>query len=253
MAQDDLPPCELPRFWASSPIPVIVDKGAKQEKFFVHEDLLMYASEYFRTALFSNFEEGKTKICRLEEDNACAFDLFVQYLYTNDYDVTVAVPFAEGGTGSAYHQMHAAAYALGNKIMAPRFQRLVLCKMALAVGPKRDIDMTLLLDMATTIYAGTTSGDGDDMRTLMAKYCASRFPKPEEELDEDTDTETTKKREELEELWSKEEIAALVDSQLNDFIIDVLSEVRGAAPFSHWLFTENLYVWGVVRCWKFRG
>lgn len=150
MAQTDVSPSLLPRYMTSSPVSVIVDKGTKQQKFFVHESLLTHASHYFRTALASSFKEGETKICRLEEDNAYAFDLFVQFLYTNDYDMNLAFS-KEGGTKPCYCRMHAHAYALGNKIVAPKFKSLVLCKLATLLDGWIIINMELLLDIATIV------------------------------------------------------------------------------------------------------
>ena len=219
MAQFDIPPYRLPQYRTSPPISVIVDKPPKQKTFYVHSVLLTHSSRYFRTALNSMFKEGETKVFYLEEDDAYAFDLYVQYLYTNNYDVTLAVPHEDGGTEPMYYRMHAAAYALGNKLVASKFKELVLRKSALVMEPWRDIDMKLVVDMASMIYEGTSTHDGHEMRLVMAKYCASRFGK----LHKDARGVT--------EAWSKEDITAFVDSQLTEFIVDVLGEVQGAEFF----------------------
>lgn len=240
MAQTDQPPCRLPRYRLSSPISVVVDKGAKQQKFFVHESLLTHASQYFRTALSSRFKEGETRTCNLEEDDAYAFDLLVQYLYTNDYDVTLALSDKEGGAQPFYFRLHAQAYALGNKLVASKFKRLVLCKLA-TVLPRSGITMKLILEMAAIIYEGTSSEDGGEMRTLMAKYCASRFGKYKGMVDES---------------WSKEEITALADSQLPEFVADVMGEVQGVAIFSAEAIMASLSLsnaYQYATCWEFKG
>lgn len=238
MAQTDCSPSVLPKYATSNPISVTVDKAGKQQKFFVHESLLIHASQYFQTALSSGFQEGETKSFFLEEDDARAFNLFVQYLYTNNYDATLAVSPAEGGTSPVYLRMHAAAYALGNKLMAPRFQRLVLYKVALVLTPDRNIDMKLVLDVASTIYEGTSTDNGHDMRAIMAKYCASRFGHYEGMIEKS---------------WSKEEITALVDAQLPEFVADVMGEMRGAGIFSAPASLNSPKDYQVERCWKFRG
>ncbi len=215
MAQFDVPPYRLPWFRTSPPISVIVDKPPNQKTFYVHSSLLTHSSQYFCTVLNSMFKEGETKICYLEEDDASAFDLYVQYLYTNKYDVTLTVPHGDGGTEPMYYRMHAAAYALGNKLVAPKFKKLVLFNFASVLEPGRAIDMKLVLDMAITIYEGTSTHDGHEMRLILAKYCASRFKK----LDKDASGVT--------EAWSEGDITAFVDAQLIEFIADVLGEVQG--------------------------
>lgn len=217
MAETDCSPSVLPGYATSSPISVTVDKAGKQQKFFVHESLLIHASQYFQTALSSGFQEGETRSFFLEEDDARAFNLFVQYLYTDNYDPTLVVSPAEGGTSHVYLRMHAAAYALGNKLMAPRFQRLVLHKVLLVLTPDSNIDMKLVLDMASTIYGGTSADDGHYMRATMANYCASRFGHYQGMKEES---------------WSKEEITALVECQLPEFVADVMGGVRGVGIFS---------------------
>ena len=162
---------------------------------------------------------------RLEDDDAYAFDLYVQYLYTNDYNVTSAISQEDGGTDPIYYRMHAAAYALGNKLVAPKFKCLVLYKLAQVLIPERDLFMELVLDMAETVYEGTTTQDGHEMRAMLAKFCASRFAKPTKNLD---------KR-----IWHKREIADFAESKLTEFIADVMCEVQGQ-EFSATAFVSNL-------------
>ena len=246
MAQVEVTPHELLRYSTSPPVTITVDEPPNQRTFYVNSALLIHASQYFRTALKSNFKEGETQICRLEEDNADAFDLFVQYLHSTDYDVTLAFSKEEGGTGPMYYRMQAAAYALGNKLVAPKFKRLVLCKLAMAMGPGKTINMKCVVDMAATVYHGTSTDDGQEMRTVMAKYCASRFGKSVED-------ETSKANNGR---WNKVQITTFAECQLSEFISDVLLELQGAeswSPVGDYVANLGLPIYQFMTCNKLIG
>ena len=153
--QTEVPPYRLSRLKTSPPITVIVDKPPRQKIFHVHSALLTHSSRYFRIALSSRFIEGEKQICRLIDDDAYAFDLYMQYLYTNGYDVTLAISIENGVTDQNYHRMHATAYALGNELVAPKFKQLVLIKLARELQFSNCTNMELVLDMARTIYRVT--------------------------------------------------------------------------------------------------
>ena len=221
--QADVPPYRLVHSKTSPPITVIVDKLPRQKTFYIHSALLTYSAHYFRTALSSKFTEAETKICRLEADDAYAFDLYAQYLYTNDYDVTLAISKEDGGTDPIYFRMQAAAYVLGSKLFAPKFKQLVLDKFAKALMLSDCSSMELILDLAKRIYEFNSTEDGCEMRALVAQFCASRFGKLQKGPPY---------------RWCKKDIEAFMGFELTDFTIDVLGELRGE-EFSADTLTSN--------------
>ena len=216
---DQHPPAHLKlNFHESLPIPLFVGEGDQQRVFYVHETLLTTVSEYFRTALQGNFIEGQEKICRFPEDNVPAFYAFVQFLYKGTYKCSTAHP---DGNQQSWFRLHARCFALGNKLVAPSFKKYVVyrCASVLASGrcPETPTIPTMLA-MADDIYSGTLPEDGHDMRDLLAEYCASRFGRVKRE---DGDGSPA--------CWETADIRALVESQQEEFITDVMSKV-GAAP-----------------------
>lgn len=91
-------------FFESPTVQVTV--GDNQRTFHVHIDLLTQHSKYFEISLNSRFVEGRTKQVVLENDNADAFHLFVQWLYNGEYNVTKARSVEDGGCEEMYYAFH---------------------------------------------------------------------------------------------------------------------------------------------------
>ena len=81
-----------PNFYKPLPIPIFVGEGNQQRVFYAHELLLTTSSEYFRTALQSNFIEGQQKTCHFPEDDPRTFDVFLQYLYKGNWSLKLTQP-----------------------------------------------------------------------------------------------------------------------------------------------------------------
>ena len=101
---------------------ITVGKNDAQKTYYVHRQRLIENSEYFRTALNSNFEEGQSFIFRLEEDDPQAMWLFAASQYTVLDDIFSQLYFKEDATlkFSIDHCLnrHAHAFVLGNKLVA---------------------------------------------------------------------------------------------------------------------------------------
>ena len=187
-------------FLFSSMITVIVGTGRKEKIFYVHERLLTDASHYFKTALQSNFTEARTKLFRLEEDDANAFQLFVEYLYgfletdeDRDYSFTDCVK----------------AFALGDKLLAPGFKRQTVMWVAEGFLHKNapvPVSMPSMLRAAKVVYNGVPKKRGLKMRRLLRGYCASRLR---------THSRQTRP-------WTKAERLMLAKSHHYKFIADVM-------------------------------
>lgn len=156
---------------------VQITVGDEQRTFHVHMDLLMQHSKYFKISLNSKFVEGRTKQVVLEDDNADAFHLFVQWLYNGEYNVTKARSVEIGGCEEVYYGFHAEAYALGNKLVAPAFKIYIVKKLLKVLGRFDEVSITILMEMVDIMYEGTSKEDGYDIRMVLATYCANRIGK----------------------------------------------------------------------------
>ena len=196
--------------------------GDDGRTFYVHQCLLEENSEHFRRAIASNFREAHDRIFDLDDEDPAAFDLFVQYVYDSDYKVASTLSRASGGCRETWYPMHAAAYALGNFLIAPGFKDLVFKKLATCFERGDDISMELVLDMAKTIYSGTSSQDGNEMRLMIAYYTASRFgrePRGHHCLARSGAR-----------IWTADEITELATA-LPDFVANVMRGLSSSATF----------------------
>ena len=139
-----------------------------------------------------------------------------------DYKVANTLSRESGGCREVWYPIHAAAYALGNFLIAPGFKDLVLKKLVICFERGDDIPMAVVLDMARTIYNGTSTQDGKEMRLLMAYYTACRFgPRLKGHY---CATRTGART------WIADEIRELAED-LPEFIADVMRGLSSCTPF----------------------
>lgn len=97
-------------------MPVVeVVVGEDAVVWYLHETLLIASSEFFKAAIKHSFKEGTERRIVLAEDGNAAFQLFVQYLYTQAFQSSSLQPLIE-------------AYVLGDKLGASEFRRQALDK-----------------------------------------------------------------------------------------------------------------------------
>lgn len=185
-------------FLISPTVTVTVGTGKDEKTFYVHERLLMDASQYFKTALQSHFSEAGTKVFRLDEDDPVAFQLFVEYLYN-----------FEGEKRASRSLISCAdAFVLGCKLVAPAFNRKVVEWTVEDMLNRPPLLMRTLLQAVAIICNRTTETDGKSMRKLLVMYCASRLGCPK-----------NKKK-----TWSRAQRSILVKSRQQEFLADVLGQ-----------------------------
>jgi len=192
--------------------------SVRRDRRYVHKDQLVHKSAYFRTSLESEFLEGQTQQVLLDQDDPNAFDVFVQWIYKGDYNVQMALPEEERRTEEAWYELHARAYSLGNRLIAPDFKKIIE-KLATDFERHDDLTMALVIKIAEIIYDGTSNEDGNEMRSLLAMYCGSRIsrqsPQPY--------------RVDPRQYFSKEELYKLAHCGQQDFVADVLCNVNAGA------------------------
>ncbi|KAK5092358.1 hypothetical protein LTR70_003955 [Exophiala xenobiotica] len=69
------------QFLRSLIVTIVVGKGSKAQSFPIYKDLLTTHSPYFKACLNGAWEEGKTNIVRLEDDNPKAFEIVANWLF----------------------------------------------------------------------------------------------------------------------------------------------------------------------------
>ncbi|KAK4692921.1 hypothetical protein P7C71_g4374, partial [Lecanoromycetidae sp. Uapishka_2] len=135
--------------------------GATKIRFQVHEDLLCEASSFFNTAFHSHFKEGAEKEMTLPEDDAELFDVFVQWLYHQHYEI----PASDLGRGYLLQTMR--LYILADKYQITKFKTNIVD--TLVIRSKTDKTPPSFI-AAHHIYANTPAKSG--MRRMIADWYA---------------------------------------------------------------------------------
>lgn len=202
-------------FLLSPTITVTVGTGEDQKTFYAHERLLVDASQYFKTALQSNFSEAGTKTFKLDEDKSAAFQLFVEYLYN----------FGGENKASRTLLICMEAFVLGCKLVAPAFNRKVVEWAAEDLVDKPPLLMKTLLQAVAIIRNGTSEMDGKLMRRLLVIYCATRLGCPKNQ----------KKP------WSKTQRMILVRSRQQESLADILGQDLPVKLSGKKRFVKNVF------------
>ena len=142
-----------------------VGGGTTQETFAGHKNLLEKHSQFFASALNSNWKEGNDNHVTLEDDLAEAFDTFLKFLYSGkifsikDGDSTRH----PGETYSHDKEWERLAYCwmLGEKLLSSSFKDAItdtiICKMQ---DTKMQDTRSWPLDLHGTVYQGSAGDRG---------------------------------------------------------------------------------------------
>jgi hypothetical protein len=115
----------LSRSLASPTIAVTV---AKSKTFYLHLDLLTAESERFSNSLTGRFKEAEERAIEIEDEETDLFGFFVEYLYRDRSILSREVQHY-----SEYVTL-ARLYAMGERLMAPKFQSYSLRRFAHSLG-----------------------------------------------------------------------------------------------------------------------
>ncbi|KAJ8111849.1 hypothetical protein OPT61_g5650 [Boeremia exigua] len=109
---------------------VIIEIGTERQRYHVHKALLARHSDYFNRALTGSWEEAQEGVVALNDVDTAAFDLFLQWLYTqtmpNDMQISTITETddLEGdddGEQTSLLWIYIRAYVLGTRILSPAF------------------------------------------------------------------------------------------------------------------------------------
>ena len=215
-------------FVTSLPVRLIVGEDDAEETFYVHQRLLVERSEYFNTALRSNFPEAQTQTFRFKEDNPQAMWLFASSHYMNLEEIFEELYQMNSYKDSSSRfsmedclHRHAQAFVLGNKLMSGGFKISLLRNLCSFFKAQENqlVGMTSLVEAARVVYSGTSSEDGWEMRKLLAIYCATRLGPGIGPGDPHNQARSKHP-------WSMEDRSLLAASGLEEFIADVFGEAQ---------------------------
>lgn len=113
------------RVLTSSVIAVTV---AKSRTFYLHSNLLTFESERFSNSLTGRFKEAEEKAIELDDEDPDLFGFFVEYLYRDR-----SILSREPEHYSEYVTL-ARLYAMGERLIAPKFQSYSLWRFAQSLG-----------------------------------------------------------------------------------------------------------------------
>ncbi|KAG9666959.1 hypothetical protein KCU95_g18048, partial [Aureobasidium melanogenum] len=125
---------------------VTIEVGPENKAFIIHEDLLFFYSDYFRTAFKGSFREANEGKLSLPEESTKTFYIFNSFIYTGqlrDMDSVIGIELR------AYTLC--ALWIFGDKYLAPAFQNTVIDHLV-----ERTEKVQKPLDkLMTYIYEGT--------------------------------------------------------------------------------------------------
>ena len=102
-------------------IEIIVGTEPNQTTWYIHRELLIKHSPYFRAALQPNrFAESQSSSVSLPDDDSDAFEVFTQWIYTTDVVGQWDTPFNSVEDRGCLN--HVKAYCLGDKLQIPELQ-----------------------------------------------------------------------------------------------------------------------------------
>lgn len=170
-----------------------IEVGPEKRSLYVHHGLLIENAEFFRTALKQEWFEGQQRTVTLREDNYEIVIIYAQWLYTGQFFMS-----ARNAEGQPLYLPLIKSYVLGEKLLDPTFQDLVLNTIAALSREEHGPELTRYFpgdEAYAILYKGTTSssparrlmvhmiiGQGD--ASWVAKGSDRRWDAPEELKDD---------------------------------------------------------------------
>ena len=151
--------CEVPT------VTLLVGKSKKA--FYVHQEQLCEVSPFFKAAFTSEFREGSEKKMDLVEENEDTFDRFIQWLYSQQYEIP------GGGTGSSGFTEPLRLFVLAEKFDIRKLKNLLMTKMFAAAkqGSARP-------SRSATAYTYNHTPPSSIIRRLLADWFACKVITP---------------------------------------------------------------------------
>ncbi|KAH8721550.1 hypothetical protein GQ44DRAFT_829121 [Phaeosphaeriaceae sp. PMI808] len=149
---------------------VIAVTVAKSRTFYLHSDLLTSESERLSNSLTGRFKEAEEKAIELEDEDPELFGFFVEYLYRDR-----SILSREPEHYSEYVTL-ARLYAMGERLIAPRFQSYSLWRFAQSLGSRASISDESICELLRIAYTEITERVREDpMRAQIFWYGGSKM------------------------------------------------------------------------------
>jgi hypothetical protein len=104
---------------------VTVKIGPEKKTYSVHASFLTYHSEYFRAALNGSWKEAEDRVVTLEDVEPDAFEVFVDWLYTQQIPAELKEQLDNFATTDAAAKLLFGAYSLGDRVSTPAFCQMI--------------------------------------------------------------------------------------------------------------------------------
>jgi hypothetical protein len=142
----------------------------KSKTFFLHCDLVSIESEVFSKALTGSFKEAKEYIVEKDEEDPDLFGFFVEYLYRDQSILSRNVQhYSEFVT-------LARLYAMGERLLASKFQSCVLWRFCESLGTGTHISEESICELLQIACTGITERVREDpMRSQIFWYAAYKI------------------------------------------------------------------------------
>lgn len=152
--------------WADvATVTLLVGEG--KTAFIVHEADLFEASSFFKAAFTSKFKESSERTMTLPEDDEAIFDIFVEWLYRQRYEIP-SLPVGDPSKASNRLMQPVQLFLLADKYDVPTLKNLILFKMFLACKEgKRDS-----INHETVAYAYKHTTLRSSIRKLLVDWLA---------------------------------------------------------------------------------
>ncbi|TVY73306.1 hypothetical protein LSUE1_G005521 [Lachnellula suecica] len=167
-SKDDAEPkIQRPSFTNSHElVTLLVGKEPDVKRFVLHKESACFYSPVFKAAFNSEFIEGKTQECRMEDVNENAAQFLVRWLYHQELTTLVA---PEGKCSQTDFISLIQLWVLADKLLIPRLQNLAI-REAAKICSKAGVDPSLEFNW---VYANTVPES--PLRSLMIDYCVSKM------------------------------------------------------------------------------
>lgn len=155
------------RFIAS---PVAAVTVMRSKTFYVHSNLLIAESEFFSKSLTGDFQEAETMAISLDIEDPDLFGFFIEYLYRDRSILSREVKhYSECVT-------LARLYALGERLMAPKFKAYSLWRFAQSISNRVVISGENTCDLLRIACTEITERTREDpMRAQIFWYAGTRI------------------------------------------------------------------------------
>lgn len=149
---------------------IIAVTVGKSKTFYLHSDILTTESEEFLRNLTSGFKESSENAIKMEDENPELFGFFVEYLYRDRSILSREVQhYSEFVT-------LARLYAMGERLMAPKFQSYALWRFTESLGTYSQISEESLCDLLQIACTEITERAREDpMRSQIFWYAGTKI------------------------------------------------------------------------------